>query len=160
MITFRPAPKIVKKFSKVNFEFLSYAASIYFSGIAKINKDYTIRIIMTPSNCSSYTFQTGNIVVIKMSQDIIIEKYFIRDLLHEFRHFLQEKVYRVPDTKEWYDDSTHRSYMNSPCEKDARQFDKKIGSRIIRFYYRMIHQQGNLSYINNYELRILGQNNN
>jgi hypothetical protein len=67
-------------------------------------------------------------------------KYFLRDLLHEIRHFQQDKIYGMNMDEYSMKDMTEGTgaYYNSKIEKDARKFEK----RSIAVYKRLRKRYG------------------
>ena len=86
--------------------------------------------------CITPTF--GNINVrINISELVFGDTNFVEILLHEFRHFVQDKAFKVPFTKSYYDDSTEEKYLNSPCEIDADDFVVKSSKDIFKIYKKI-----------------------
>ena len=57
-------------------------------------------------------------------------------LLHEFRHFMQDKVFRITLTKKNYDESSTKSYLLSPVEIDAISYEINIGKKVLSNYLK------------------------
>ena len=83
---------------------------------------------------SYYKFQAGTNNKIHISDIIFREDIFVSTLLHEFRHFIQDKVFRIPLTKKNYDETTDSSYLNSPVEIDATMFEQTILCRVLEMH--------------------------
>jgi hypothetical protein len=139
MIILKPTIKIRKRFPNLDFETLSLVYSLLFDSVYKAQKkrSYTLYIKFVKKNYSYYTFQPGKFVYIKMSGIIFNEKNFHSTLLHEFRHFVQDKVFRIPLTKKNYDETTLKSYLSSPVEADADWFEMHTTPKVIRLYKRL-----------------------
>lgn len=147
MIIIRPTYELSKKLETVNFETLSFVFSIIFDSIYKSKKkrDYIINVRLHQHDYHNYEWQPGQDVTIGMSRNNVINKsVFIKDFSHEFRHFCQDKIFRIPLTKKNYDETTHKTYIESPVEVDARKFEFNIGYKAIRLYNRLENFKKNI----------------
>ena len=59
-------------------------------------------------------------------------------LLHEFRHWMQSKIFKIKDsqlkyTQEDVDKNAH-AYWHNKYEKDARKFERKYVRRFMKYY--------------------------
>jgi len=147
MIILKPTIKVRKRFSKIDFETLSLVYSLLFDSVYKARKkrNYTLYIKFVKKDYSYYTFQPGKFVYIKMSGVIFDDKQFHSTLLHEFRHFIQDKVFRIPLTKKNYDETTLKSYLTSPVEADAEWFEMHSTPKVMKLYKRLLKLKTSLS---------------
>jgi len=140
MVIFKPDKKLKKRFKQLDWQSLSCVYSLLFDSVYKAQKkrNYIIRLIITTGTDSYYVFQSGKNVRINISEVIFNEITFHRTLLHEFRHFLQDKAFKIPITKSNYDETTYKTYMRSPIEIDARAYEKLTLYKVTRAYNRMV----------------------
>jgi len=139
MIVFKPNKNIKKRFKEIDFNTLSLVYSLLFDSIYKVKKkrNYTIYLKIVKKDYSYYSFQPGKFVYICISGIIFDEKQFHSTLLHEFRHFCQDKVFRIPMTKKNYDETTFKSYLTSPIEVDAGWYEMITVPKVKRLYKRL-----------------------
>jgi len=139
MIVLKPTAKLRKRFSKIDFETLSLVYSLLFISIYKVKKkrSFTLHIKTTKKDYSYYTFQPGKYVFINISDCIIGEKLFQFTLLHEFRHFIQDKVFKIPLTKKNYDETSMDTYMSSPVEADVDSYTKLTSPIVTSLHKRL-----------------------
>ena len=140
MIVFKPDQKIRKRFPKIDFRALSLVYSLLFDVVYKVKKKrtYFITLKVTSGLDSYYCFQQGKHIRINISDVIFDEKQLHLTLLHEFRHFVQDKAFHIPWSRKYYDDRTEQTYMDSPAEIDADNFSIFAESKVLRMYNRMI----------------------
>ena len=66
-------------------------------------------------------------------------KEFVRDLLHEFRHWIQDKIFKVRETELDYslEDINYKTkkYYNNKWEVDARKYASKNFQRAFRILF-------------------------
>jgi hypothetical protein len=136
MIIFKPDHKIQNRFPKIDFQIMSGIFSTIFDTVYKSKKkrNHIIAIKMAAGLNSYYRFQAGTNNKIHISDIIFREDIFVSTLLHEFRHFIQDKVFRIPLTKKNYDETTTKSYMNSPVEIDATTFEQTFLCRVLEMH--------------------------
>lgn len=153
MIKLKLDKKFKKRFPDLDMETLSSVYSILFDSIYDRQKkrDYKIHIRMTAGVCSYYTWQVGSNVRINLSDVIFDLDLFHRSLLHEFRHFVQDKVFRIPLSKKNYDDTTEKTYMSSPVEIDANYFESVTFPKVKRLYNRLNKIKKQLNLITGYK---------
>jgi len=141
MITIKPDAQIQAKFGHVvDFDVLSAIYSLMYDSFSKSKRkiDYVITLKYTKGGWSYYDFQKKRRNIrINISEDISSTNVFQATVLHEFRHFVQDRIFKVSWGMEEYDDSTLFSYKNSPAEVDALTFDKLLGRKVIRLHNRM-----------------------
>ena len=139
MICLKPNQKIRKNFPNIDFEILSCVYTILFDSVYKVKKrrNFKIDIVKVAGINSYYMFQAGTDIKIRISEVIRNDAEFHTCLLHEFRHFVQDKVFKIPLTKANYDESTDKSYHHSPVEIDARHYEKVTYSKVMQLYNRL-----------------------
>ncbi len=129
MITLKPSWRIKKLQPQINFHTLGLVCSIITSRSDKIS----IRICN--SNISFYPQTHSSNSAIYMSHALTEKRLFLQHFFHEFRHYLQDKIFKIDfsDSK-YFTDIKFKDYTNSPVEVDARHFEKGIGLKAIRLY--------------------------
>lgn len=140
MIIIKPDKKIKKRFKDIDFATLSLVFSLLFDNVYEVKKkrNFTINLKLTAGFYSYYCWQKGRTVRMNISEIIFDEKQFHITLLHEFRHFCQDKAFRIPLTRKYYDDRTEQRYLSSPAEIDADNFSIMNLSSVLRLYNRML----------------------
>lgn len=140
MIIIKPDKKIRNRFKDIDFQTLSLVFSLLFDNVYQVKKkrNFTINLKLTAGIFSYYCFQSGRTVRMNISELIFDEKQFHTTLLHEFRHFCQDKAFRIPLTRKYYDDRTEQRYLSSPAEIDADNFSIMNLSSVLRLYNRML----------------------
>jgi len=152
MIIIKPDKKIKNRFKDIDFETLSVVFSLLFDNVYKVKKkrNFTINLKLTSGIFSYYCFQTGSTVRMNISDVIFDEKQFYTTLLHEFRHFCQDKAFRIPLTRKYYDDRTEQRYLASPAEIDADNFSVMTLPTVLRLYNRMLSFKRTVSNFNTF----------
>ena len=150
MIVFKPDKKTRKRFPKIDFRTLSLVYSLLFDSVYKVKKKRTFNITLkvTSGLYSYYCFQQSRNVRINISDVIFDEKQFHSTLLHEFRHFVQDKALHIPWSKKYYDDSTEEKYIASPSEIDADSFTIFTERKVLTLYKRMLKFKESISKFN------------
>jgi hypothetical protein len=153
MIIIKPDNKIKKRFKDIDFRSLSLVYSLLFDNVykAKKKRTYNLSLKLTAGEYSYYTQQQGRNIRINISELIFDEKQFHLTLLHEFRHFVQDKALRIPWTRKFYDDRTVYKYMMSPAEIDADNFSEKSVSKVICLYKRMVKFKSTVEDLSNFK---------
>jgi hypothetical protein len=138
MIIFKPSADIKKRFKDVDFKSLSMVYSLLFSSVEnrpkKVNKLHTIKIYLSRKQSSYYFFKRDYITI---GNEVQTERSFHTCLLHEFRHFCQDRCLKIPFNKSTYNDATFSTYMASPLEIDANNYTVFNQARVIQFYKRL-----------------------
>jgi hypothetical protein len=151
MIVLKPDKRLKQRFKSIDFNTLSLVYSLLFDTIYKVSKkrSFNITLKLTSGVYSYYCFdQIGSNVRINISEVIFDEKEFHLVLLHEFRHFCQHKVLKIPWSRKYYDDRTEESYIKSPSEIDADNFAFISEFKVLRMYKRMVKFKKSLSHLN------------
>ena len=154
MIVFKPDQKCRKRFKdKVDFDTLALVYSILYDTLYKGQKkrNFTISIYTTAGLYSYYRWQKGSNVRINISELIFDVKTFHRALIHEFRHFLQDKIFKLPLTKKNYDDSTLQKYAASPVEIDADNYEAFVLPKAMRLYNRLLRAKVTIGKVSDYK---------
>lgn len=140
MIHLKLDPKFKKRFPDLDIESLSLVYSLIFDSIYKCKKkrNYKIYIKMTSGVFSYYTWQQGTNVRINISDIIFNIDTFNSTLLHEFRHFCQDKIFKIPITKKNYNETTTESYLMSPVEIDADNFERLSYPKTLKLYNKIV----------------------
>ena len=158
MITFKPDQMCRHIFDKkIDFDTLSLVYSLLYDSVYKGKKkrNYIIRIYTTASNNSYYATQKGCNVRINISDTIVKTKTFQWVLLHEFRHFLQNKIFKIPFNKKNYDDSTDLKYKSSPIEIDAVNYEHVALPKVLRLYNRLLKIKCTLRNVSDYKGNVI-----
>lgn len=79
-----------------------------------------------------------------ISEEVQEASTLIVVLVHELRHIFQDKIFKLPQTKKMYDDSTTQKYKNSPAEIDAIMYERLLKYKVLRCYKQMIKQKTKL----------------
>lgn len=153
MITLKPDRKLKDKFPKIDYHSLSLVYSLLYDSacISKRRKNFDIYICTSNGDCSYYNWRWPFNVKLYISHHTTSLRVFHAAMLHEFRHFLQDNIFKIPLSKRTYDETTHNSYMASPVEIDARAYEKQLLSKVIRLYERLNKQKENIKYISSYK---------
>lgn len=141
MVFLNPNENIKSRFSNIDFDVLSSVYTTIFDANARPSKrrfHYVVNIRLVKDNYSWYAYQTGTTVNLAISENVDTELYFQRTLLHEFRHFMQDKIFKLRMTKSNYDESDLETYRKSPIEVDCRRFENRQLYRVLRLYQRMV----------------------
>jgi len=151
MIVFKLKPTKSSKLwfeeHRVNLHAMEAALSLLFAEleptISMRRKVLTLQI-MHDANFSDYTFKTDKIRLCSNPTDsnnpscIKRKRAIFNHFLHEFRHWMQCRVYKVGTTKINYtDDDVRRNtnaYYRNECEVDARQFERTHATKFYNYY--------------------------
>lgn len=157
MITLKPDRKLKDKFPKIDYHTLSLVYTLLYDSActSKRRKTFNINICISNGEYSYYNWRWPFNTKLHISHRTSSVRVFHAALLHEFRHFLQDNVFRIPLSKKTYDESTHNSYMASPVEIDARAYEKQLLSKVIRLYERLNKQKENIKYISGYKGKLI-----
>jgi len=93
---------------------------------------------------SEYNFQSKHILIAGVSQNhrrILTRsgrlKYFFEHLIHEFRHCMQEVIFKRDASDITYESTDDASYADNPLEIDAMWFEKKFAKKALDLYYAL-----------------------
>jgi hypothetical protein len=130
----------------IDIHAMSVAITLLFSELEPTNttriKQLIIQIVFG-ATCSDYTFTTDKIRICDASSSLVRtarqkKLAFFDHFLHEFRHWMQSRVYKISGTKLDYSDddverNTHAYYRNE-YEVDARRFARTNLKKFYKFY--------------------------
>ena len=151
MIVFKLKPtknsKLWFEENKVNLHAMEAALSLLFAEleptISTRRKVLTLQI-MYDADFSDYTFKTdkirlcGNPTNTNKPSIIKRKRAFFNHFLHEFRHWMQSRVYKVGSTRINYTDKdvehNTNAYYRNECEVDARQFERAYATKFYKYY--------------------------
>ena len=143
----KPTKKTVRWLAtyKIDHAALSFAISALFADIHKCRKYKKIALVLQVDSPyeSSYVFGTNKIKICSDPDPkaaSLQQKKFVIFLhfLHEFRHWMQSKIFKIKDkqleyTQEDVDKNAH-AYWSNKYEKDARVFERKYVRQMMRYY--------------------------
>jgi hypothetical protein len=133
--------------NKVNLHAMEAAISLLFAEleptISTRRKVLTLQI-MYDADFSDYIFTTdkirlcGNPTKSNKPSNIQRKRAFFNHFLHEFRHWMQSRVYKVGSTKINYTDEdvelNTNAYYRNECEVDARRFERTYAPKFYKYY--------------------------
>jgi len=145
----RPTKKSTTWFeeNKVNLHAMEAAISLLFAELEPTTstrqKTLTLQI-MFDSDFSCYTFKTDKIRLCcnptksNRPSNIQMRRAFFNHFLHEFRHWMQSRVYKVGISRINYTDEdverNTNAYYRNECEIDARQFERAHAAKFYKYY--------------------------
>lgn|GEM_PF-4315772 len=138
VIVLEPSASIKRCFSKIDFDVLSIAVTSVFTTIFGKQHNQCFRIFKSrDKNADCYYFFDGDIYLQANPKRTV--NNVIRTIIHELRHWQQEKIFRKNIyNKELYSEDTKSKYWNSPLEVDARNFDKIISTQVKEIYTKLM----------------------
>lgn len=122
MIYLKPDKNTKQKYPGIDFDILQEICNILYITIGVNKRDYTLNIKTIKSDECMYFNGNRGRLTIKISENLIDDYVFIKYFLHEYRHFLQDKVLHIAFNDTTYKENTHEEYINSPLEKDVKLF--------------------------------------
>ena len=137
MIILKPGKEVTNKYKDLDFNTLSSVFTLIYDSYKTHKREHKIYLHIR-LQCNIYSEYAWGDNCIYMSNQLPGEKLFLKHLLHEYRHYLQYRVFKVSSSLEEYDDSSFKKYHSSPVEVDARNFENIAGVKAIRLYYRLI----------------------
>ena len=145
MVTLKPNKQAQKAYPKINWDTLSLVYSAILDTVYKSKKrrNYIIRVKLCKGEWNWYSYDSigGYINITKMKKI----KNFHRVLLHEFRHWIQNKILHIRVTADY-----EKLYRKHPIEIDAMNFENKGLPYTIRLYNRIERQKKLFAKINEY----------
>jgi len=136
VVIFKPNKLIRKAYPTINWDTLSLVYSAILDPVykAKKKRNFVIRIRgVKRGTWNWYSYNSdGAYFVIALKLRI---GQFHRVIIHEFRHFIQDKILHVPMTADY-----EKLYYRHPLEIDARYFENK-GLHFARRLYNRINKQ-------------------
>jgi hypothetical protein len=64
-------------------------------------------------------------------------KYFFEHLVHEFRHCMQEVMFKKDASDVTYESTADIDYADNPLEIDATWFEKKFAKKALNLYFAL-----------------------
>jgi len=122
MIRLKPDKLVKTKYKTVDFLLLEHICNILFTSYKTNKRNYTINIKGVKGDECCYSCGVRGRLTIKIITNLKNDSSFIKYFLHEFRHFLQDKIFRVVFDDTTYNDTTYETYINSPLEVDVKNF--------------------------------------
>ena len=146
MLILKPSKEIKKAYPKINWDTLSLVYTAILDTVYKRKKKRTwkMQVKLTNRDYSWYCFVAKH-PSISLTTDLN-ESMVHRVMLHEFRHFIQDKILKIPMQPVEYD----RLYRKHPIEIDAVNYEIKGLPYAIRLYNRIQKQKTLFSKINDY----------
>jgi len=154
IIKLKPTKSSIPWFEENNIDLnaMEAAISLLFAELEptiSTNRRVLTLQIMYNADFSDYTFKTdkirlcGNPTKSNRPSNIQRRRAFFNHFLHEFRHWMQSRVYKVGSSKINYtNDDVERNtnaYYRNECEIDARQFERTYASKFYKYYRAFKH---------------------
>ena len=93
---------------------------------------------------SEYNFRSKHILIAGVSQNhrrIKTRsgrlKYFFEHLIHEFRHCMQEVIFKRDASEITYESTDDADYADNPLEKDAYWFEERVNRKLFDLYRQL-----------------------
>ena len=93
---------------------------------------------------SEYNFQSKHILIAGITENhrkIKTRKgrlkYFFEHLVHEFRHCMQEVMFKKDASDVTYESTNDASYADNPLEIDAMWFEKRYAKKALELYFAL-----------------------
>ena len=64
-------------------------------------------------------------------------KYLLEHLAHEFRHCMQEVIFKKDASEVTYDSTNDAAYTDNPLEIDANWFEERVNKKFVQLYYHL-----------------------
>jgi len=157
IFTLKPTPKSVKWFNDNNYDLkaMGAAISMIFAEVepGAITRKITLTLqVDVGANESGYIFYTDKIHLcdtpnVKPSTPPKSQKQrdlaLFDDFLHEFRHWMQNRIYKISHTALAYStedvNNNRHAYFRNEHEVDARRFAKQHVSKFYKYYKAFRH---------------------
>lgn len=134
MITLKPSKVVQKQYDDVDFVALSLA---FTSALAMIyGRDFRATIHIRKSKTWDYYKFGFNEISVCFDANQGGDQ-LIKTIIHELRHWQQDKIFKISLTGEMYNCATYSKYYNSLVEVDARHF-QKVETEVIKIYRLLI----------------------
>lgn len=138
-VRLKVSPSAVANFDYIDFDSLEKAINVVVNQLVPINenKNKTIKVSYT-KGCNQYFF--GKNAILIGEHDVKYrERVFLKTFLHEFRHWVQDKIYKINYNKNYVDyDVNAAKYYKCPIEKDSRLFTAAITADVYSLYKRIV----------------------
>lgn len=125
MIILLPSTGLVRD-TQIDYDLLSFILS----KIVFFKKKVFFQLQKSKQDYSYYEEIDDNNIIALNLKNIKNRREVIATILHEIRHYIQDKKFKVK-CEEFY--STFSGYKNSPEERDARQFEK-LSTEVLKIY--------------------------
>jgi hypothetical protein len=153
IFTLKPTPKSVKWFKTHNYDLkaMGAATSMLFAEVepGAITKKITLKLqVDIGADESGYKFYNDKIYLCdepdsrarsQRRKELAIFNHF----LHEFRHWMQNRIYKISHTALDYSqedaDLNRHIYFRNEHEVDARRFAKQYVNKFYRYYKAFKH---------------------
>lgn len=133
------------KNNHIDIRVVEKTTNILLNQIRRFNKERypVIKLIVDPTDCSGYFFGWDEIYITSQLDQNGWSKSkkldtFVSHFLHELRHWIQDNILGVAESKLNYSiqdcDDRSPSYYNNEWEVDARRFERKYKNEFITIY--------------------------
>jgi hypothetical protein len=153
IFTLKPTPKSVIWFSENNYDLkaMGAATSMLFAEVepGAITRKITLTVqVDVGADESGYMFYSNKIYLCdepsKKAKSYKRKKLALFEhFLHEFRHWMQSRIYKVSHTQLTYNqedvDLNRHAYFRNEHEVDARRFAKQYLSKFCKYYKAFKH---------------------
>lgn len=131
-----------KQFNYIDFSVLEMVLNIillYIPKASNIDHCDNIKVIATTAGDNRYMFSENTIYILKIGRDTRRELDFLNTFIHEFRHWVQDTLYKVDFYKNYIDcEDSRAAYYKCPIEQDSRKFVKVSHSCITKLYFNLL----------------------
>lgn len=136
MIKLKVSNKVKNVFKFIDFEVLESICNNITFFIANKIKTTTIKLQYSNTKESYYMFDNNVIKMTDIEESIKDKEYdFLKTFIHEFRHWVQDKILKVNYYRNYTDyNHSKAAYYKCPLEKDTRLFTKNSCSAIRSLY--------------------------
>ena len=149
VINLKPTDKAIRYCKRDNIELIRVQAVLNF--IAQyIDRRKKIEIvnISLDIDCrkadSEYNFRSKHILIAGITENHRKIKtrrgrlrYFFEHLVHEFRHCMQEVMFKKDASDVTYESTDDADYADNPLEIDAMWFEKKFAKKALDLYFAL-----------------------
>ena len=149
VINLKPSERAVRYCKRDNIDLIRVQAVLRFiAQYIDLRKKVEIVNISIDIDCrkadSEYNFQSKHILIAGVSQNhrrIKTRrgrlKYFFEHLIHEFRHCMQEVIFKKDASDVTYESTADADYAGNPLEVDAMWFERKFAKKGLDLYYAL-----------------------
>jgi|3_EtaG_2_1085321.scaffolds.fasta_scaffold02435_7 hypothetical protein len=163
IVRLKPTDKAQRFFERENIDrnILETILNFYARYIDLRKRTHVIKVILD-IDCrkydSEYSFNSYHISIAgpskgepKTNSRKARLKYVIDNLMHEFRHFVQDFVFHhdISDVDYYDGDELSDSYENHPLEIDANWFEQRASKKALELYYQL--KKAKIRDINEYQ---------
>lgn len=149
VINLKPSERAVRYCKRDNIELLRVQQVLSFiAQYIDLRKKIEIVNISLDIDCrksdSEYNFRSKHILIAGITENhkkIKTRKgrlkYFFEHLIHEFRHCMQEVIFKRDASEVTYESTDDASYNDNPLEIDAMWFEKKFAKKALDLYFAL-----------------------